>query len=152
MADAPAIELREVVAADLPEHFAQQADAESASLAAVAPRDQAAFDAHWHRILADPSVVVRTIVADGTVVGSALSFTSGGRRLVGYWIARDRWGGGIASAALGQLLCDHVPQRPLFAEVATHNPASRKVLEKHGFEVIGEDRRDDVAVWVLRLD
>jgi RimJ/RimL family protein N-acetyltransferase len=150
--DEAVVSLREVVRSDLPLHFEQQADPESSALASVAPRDREAFDAHWERILADEDVVVRTVLADGAVAGSALSFTRDGKRLVGYWIDRRYWGRGIATSALAQLLDELVTERPLFAEVATRNPASRRVLEKQGFRRVAEEPRDDVVVWVMRLD
>jgi RimJ/RimL family protein N-acetyltransferase len=145
------VTLREVLPADLPLHFEQQRDPESSRMAAVAPRDRAAFDAHWERILADPAVVVRTVLVDGEVAGSALSFLRDGERQVGYWIARERWGQGIATAALAALLRE-VTERPLFARVAEGNAASRRVLERCGFAVAGEEPGAGVRVLVLRLD
>src|SRR3954447_19935341 len=140
------VRLREVLPGDLPIHFEQQRDADSTALAAVPPRDREAFDAHWAKLLADDSVVLRSILADGEVVGSALSFVRDGERHVGYWVGREHWGRGIASVALG-LLLDELTERPLVATVATHNRASRRVLEKHGFSVVG----GDAALLVLRL-
>ena len=138
--------LREVLPADLPVHFEQQRDPESVALAAVPARDREAFDAHWAKLLADDTVVLRSIVVDGEVVGSALSFARDGERQVGYWIGREHWGRGIASRALPLLLAE-LPERPLHATVAAHNPASVRVLEKSGFTRVGE--RD--GVLVLRL-
>ena len=42
--------------------------------------------------------------------------------------------------------------RPLYAHVAKHNHGSLRVLEKCGFTIIGEDRNEDVAEHVLKLD
>ena len=143
--------LREVIPADLPIHFEQQRDAASVAMAVVPARGRAAFDAHWGRILADPQVIVRSIVSDGEVVGSAVSFLRGGERQVGYWIGREHWGRGLASAALLELL-DEGTERPLFARVVPHNLASLRVLKKSGFQVIGEERGDDgVLACVLQL-
>ena len=127
--------LRPVEDAHLPVLFGYQQDRESSELAAVASRDWDAFQTHWDRIRADPSVVLRTVLLDGVVVGSVLSFLRGGRREVGYWIGREHWGKGIASAALGRFLGE-VDERPLHAVAAAHNPASRRVLEKCGFAVV----------------
>jgi RimJ/RimL family protein N-acetyltransferase len=82
--------------------------------------------------------VTRTILADGVVAGHALSFERDGRRLVGYWLAREHWGRGIATRALAAFL-EVLPQRPLHATVAEHNAASLRVLAKAGFEVCGRD-------------
>src|SRR3954471_5969912 len=98
------VRLRAVRDEDLAVHFEQQRDPESNALAAVPGRDRAAFDAHWAKLRADETVVLRSIVADGEVVGSALSFLRDGERHVGYWIGREHWGRGVASAALGLLL------------------------------------------------
>jgi RimJ/RimL family protein N-acetyltransferase len=143
---APEIRLREVRPADLAIIFEHQGDAEAVALADVPPRDAAAFRAHWDRMLADPSVVTRTILADGVVAGHALSFERDGRRLVGYWLGREHWGRGIASRALLALL-ELLPQRPLHATVAEHNAASLRVLQKAGFEICGRD----AGGLVLRL-
>jgi RimJ/RimL family protein N-acetyltransferase len=144
--------LREVIPADLPIHFEQQRDPASVAMAVVPARDREAFHAHWQRLLADPTVVVRSVVADGEVVGSAVSFMRGGERQVGYWIGREHWGRGLASAALAELLTE-ITERPLFARVVPHNLRSLRVLEKSGFEMIGEERGDDgTLACVLRLD
>ena len=95
-------------------------------------------------MLGSPETLVRTIVWDGQVAGNIESWNLQGRRLVGYWIGREFWGKGIASRALAAFLeLDAV--RPLHAWVATHNVASKRVLEKCGFltvtgsEHVGED-------------
>jgi len=103
--------------------------------------------AHWERILADPVVVVRAIVADGRLAGNMLSFERDGVREVGYWIARELWGGGIASAALAGSL-DVEIRRPLYAGVARWNAGSLRVLEKCGFAACG----DEGDLVILRLD
>jgi RimJ/RimL family protein N-acetyltransferase len=50
-----------------------------------------------------------------------------------------------------------VKTRPLMAHVARHNIGSRRVLEKCGFTVIGEDKYTnpagvEVAEFVLKLE
>jgi RimJ/RimL family protein N-acetyltransferase len=143
--------LRAVTPEDMDVHFAQQAEPEAIAMAAVPAREREAFDAHWQKALADPQNLVLTVEVDGAVAGSALSFVKDGRRMVGYWLGREWWGRGIASEALGRLLDRLSDERPLFATVVTHNPASRRVLEKHGFTVVEERAEPDVSVWVLRL-
>jgi len=98
-------------------------------------RDREAFDAHWRRILADPSVTVRTIDYDGAVAGNVGSWEQEGRQLVGYWIGREFWGRGIATSALSQLVAEL--GRPLYAWVARSNLGSIRVLEKCGFQWTG---------------
>ena len=143
--------LRDVVPSDLAVHFEHQSDRESARLSVTTPRDRAAFDAHWSKILEDPTGTVQTIIADGEVAGSAFCFLHDDKREVGYRIGREHWGKGIATAALTQLLAK-VGERPLYAAVADHNPASLRVLEKCGFRRIGVERDDEAIMHVLRLD
>jgi RimJ/RimL family protein N-acetyltransferase len=80
----------------------------------------------------------------------------GEERQVGYWLGREFWGKGIASESLKQFL-GVVKTRPLYGMVAKHNSASKRVLEKCGFKVIGEDKyvniaKEEVEEYVLRLD
>jgi RimJ/RimL family protein N-acetyltransferase len=149
------VALRDVTDDDLPILFEHQLDPEASRMAAFAPRDREAFMAHWAKILPDRSVLVRTIVVDGQVAGNIVSFDRLGEREVGYWIGRDHWGKGIATAALAEfLLLD--ANRPLYARVARQNVPSIRVLEKCGF-TIAEDGSaptldDGVEEVVLKLD
>lgn len=52
----PSVRLRPVEPADLPLLFAFQLDPLAAAMAAFPTHDRPAFEAHWHRILADPTV------------------------------------------------------------------------------------------------
>lgn len=131
--------LRASIEADLPILYEFQLDPEATRMAAFPSRDWDAFAAHQRRIWADPALIARTIVADGQVAGSIGSYPEGDKRLVGYWIGREHWGRGIATGALAALL-EIEPTRPLHAYVAKHNIGSRRVLEKCGFTVIGEER------------
>lgn len=132
------VTLREVEARDLPILFAHQRDPEATRMAAFPAREHDAFMAHWAKILGDPTVLARTILVDGQVAGNLGSWTQDGARKLGYWLGREYWGRGIASAALRQFLA-LVPARPLTAHVAKHNLASLRVLQKSGFTITGED-------------
>jgi RimJ/RimL family protein N-acetyltransferase len=96
---------------------------------------------------------MRTVVVDGHVAGNVVSWVQGGERLVGYWIGREHWGKGVATAALSTFL-RQVAIRPLVAYVAERNVASIRVLEKCGFRTTGspEVGEDGVTEIVLRLD
>jgi RimJ/RimL family protein N-acetyltransferase len=131
------IQLREVTDADLATLFEQQLDPIACQMAAFPSRDRQAFMAHWARIMSDPTKLTRAILFDGQVAGNIGSWEQAGEREVGYWIGREYWGKGIASAALAAFL-DIVQARPLYAFVAKHNRGSLRVLEKNGFAVIGE--------------
>lgn len=147
------VALREVRDADLPILYEHQLDPEATSMAAFPSRDWEAFTAHYARILSDETVQTRTIVTEGLVVGSVVSWENDDKRLVGYWIGRDHWGKGIATRALEGFVKE-VIDRPLHAQVAKTNIGSIRVLEKCGFEICaGETRGDDEVIEILmRLD
>jgi RimJ/RimL family protein N-acetyltransferase len=136
------IHLRDVMADDLPHFFEHQCDPVACRMAAFTarePSNRQAFDLHWARILADPSVVMRTIVADADVAGHVSSFMQNRERGLTYWIARARWGQGIATGALRQFLAEQ-PSRPLHARAAKDNATSIRVLRRCGFITCGEGR------------
>jgi len=149
--------LREVTEDDLPVFFEHQRDPEANRMAAFAARDRDAFMAHWSKLLADQSLVKRTVVVDGTVAGNIGSWEQSGLHLIGYWIGREFWGRGIATRALSAFV-DEVTTRPLYAHVATTNVASIRVLEKCGFTISAEDTasldepEDGVAEVVMKLE
>jgi RimJ/RimL family protein N-acetyltransferase len=152
--------LREVRDADLAVLFDHWADPVAAHMAAFTPpdhMDRNAFDRRWARLRADESVINRAIVVDGEVAGTIGSWGEPGEREITYWIGRSYWGRGIATCALDAFLAVD-PTRPLRARVAADNLASRRVLEKCGFRVVGtergfaEARSAEIEELVLRLD
>jgi RimJ/RimL family protein N-acetyltransferase len=152
--------LRELRDEDLAVLFEQWADPIAARMAAfTAPdhMDREAFERRWSRLRADETIIARAIVAGGEVAGTIGSWGDPGEREVTYWIGRSYWGKGIATAALDAFLT--VDQsRPLHARVAYDNLASRRVLEKCGFRVVGTDRgfaqarSAEIEEFVLRLE
>ncbi len=130
------VQLREVQESDLPLFYEHQHDPIANRMAAFPARERAAFMAHWRKILPDETLLKKTILLGGRVVGNVVSFERAGQREVGYWLGRDAWGQGIATRALALFLAIE-KTRPLFARVAKHNAASRRVLEKCGFVVAG---------------
>ena len=154
------IRLRDVVADDLPHFFEHQCDLVACRMAAFTarePSNRQTFDAHWARILADPGVVLRTVVVDADVAGHVSSFVQDGERELTYWIARARWGQGIATEALRQFLAEQ-PSRPLQARAAMDNAASIRVLLRCGFVACGEGRGfaeargEEIEELIFRLD
>ena len=107
-------------------------------MAAFSSRNHDAFMAHWAKIMANSACALRTILSSGSVAGNIGAWTDGTERLVGYWIGREFWGRGVASAALAQFL-HYETTRPLTARVAKRNAASIRVLQKAGFTPAGED-------------
>jgi RimJ/RimL family protein N-acetyltransferase len=154
------VELRAVTESDVLLFFEHQRDPEAVRMAAFTsadPGDRAAHLVRWARILADDSVVARTVVFDGEVVGHVSRFVQFGEPEVTYWIDRLHWGKGLATAALGLFLAAD-PVRPLYARAAVDNVGSLRVLAKCGFVAVGEDvgfaegRGEDVEEFILRLD
>jgi RimJ/RimL family protein N-acetyltransferase len=143
------IELREILDADLPILSVYQAEPEGNEMAAFPARDDAAFQEHMAKNRSDPANVLRSVVAGGRVVGWISSWDAEGERDVGYWIGRDHWGKGYATAALrGFLAID--PTRPLWAHIAEHNVGSQLVAERCGFVLEGQMQEDVVMrIYVL---
>ena len=148
----PQVRLRPVEDADLPIFLAHQDDPVAAAMAAFPTRAPDAFYEHWATIRADPTNITRTIVADDEVVGDIVSWLDDGRRQVGYWIGRDHWGKGFATAAL-RLLLEEIKDRPVTAHIVPANIGSQRVAEKCGFVRVGEEVADDgVHELIFRLD
>jgi RimJ/RimL family protein N-acetyltransferase len=141
------IRVRSVEDADLPVFVAYESDPVACAMVGMRIREPEASMAHWRRSLADPSNVIRTVVMNDQVVGNVVSYVQDGKREVGYWIGREYWGHGVATSALAQFL-PLIATRPLYAHVATHNTASRRVLEKCGFAL--ESQTDAELSLVLR--
>ncbi len=131
------VTLRPVVEEDLEPFFVHQADRGASAMAAFPSRSRPAHYAHWRRVLRDALNVSRTIVVDGVVAGNMGSWPDDQRRFIGYWLAREFWGRGVATAALGLFLAE-LSERPLYAHVVAHNTGSIRVLEKNGFEPAAE--------------
>lgn len=149
------ITLRDVIESDLPILFEQQLDPEATVMAAFPSRDHDAFMAHWKKIMAYENNLIKTISYAGEVAGYILSWEMEGEREVGYWLGKEYWGKGIATQALAEYV-SIVKTRPLMSHVARHNIGSRRVLEKCGFKVIGEDKYTnpagvEVEEFVLKL-
>lgn len=152
-----AVSLRGVLDSDLPLFFGHQRDPVASQMAAFTvrdPADRGAFESRWIRIRGDASITIKTILAGEEVAGHILSFQAGAQREISYWIGSAYWGRGIATSALTAFL-DVDATRPLYARVVNDNAGSRRVLEKCGFTVIGQDhgfanaRGTDVDEFIL---
>lgn len=123
--------------------FSMFADRDARHMAAFVgardPDDRVAFDAHLDGILASPANRYWIIVdADDAFVGMISTFPAQDAGVeVTYWVDRAQWGRGHATRALLLALQDEV--RPVGARIAADNVASRRVLEKAGFRVVGRD-------------
>jgi len=142
MTGRPIITLRDPVDSDVDVFYANQKDPEAVQMAAFTsedPTDRAAFDTWWERITGDAAVLAQTVMCDGSVAGSVLSFGYEGEREVSFWVGREFWGRGVATVALTRFL-DVDRHRPFGARVAHDNVGSLRVLEKCGFVRVGSDR------------
>lgn len=137
--DTAVVVLREVEDADLPFLFEQQRDPETVRMSAFPAREREAFMAHWAKIRANPTNILRAILLEGQVVGSIVSWIQDDHREVGYGVGREFWGRGIATRAL-RIFLELVKDRPLYGYTAEHNFGSMHVLEKCGFVKAGESK------------
>jgi RimJ/RimL family protein N-acetyltransferase len=145
------VALREVTEKDIPVFFEHQMDPAATSMAAFPSRERAAYEAHWAKLFKDATVEKRTILFGGEVAGFVASFNRAGMREVCYWLGREFWSKRVATRGLKAFI-DAAPERPLYARVAKHNVASKKVLENCGFSVIREQTAPDgVEEFLLRL-
>jgi ribosomal-protein-alanine N-acetyltransferase len=154
------VTVRNSVIDDLPVLFEIQRDREGQRMAAFtapADDDREAYLAKRRRHLANDAIVSKTIVVADEIVGSVACFEVEGEKEVTYWIRRDHWGRGIASAALAELLAE-VKTRPVFGRTADDNLASMRVLERNGFVRTGTDsgfahaRQQEITEIIFRLD
>jgi len=151
------IQLRDVTRTDLPIFYEQQVDPEATEMAGFPSRDWDVFRTHWITIMSDESIQLKAILFNGEVAGNIVCFEQLGEREIGYWLGKEYWGKGIATRALEEFL-KSVETRPLYAHVAKHNIGSRRVLEKCGFTISGEDRffseifGKDIDEFILTLD
>jgi RimJ/RimL family protein N-acetyltransferase len=141
------LRIRATVLDDIDVLFAHQDDPVANEMAAFPARDRAAFEEHIRSVIANPDGLAYTILADGTVVGRLVSWNNEGHREIGYWIGREHWGRGYATAAL-RLFLEIERTRPLIAYAAVDNLGSRKVAERCGFVLSREEESEGVPYAV----
>lgn len=174
----PTIRLRPVQPADLPAIFLAQLDPDSNRMAVVNPRSQDDFNTHWAKVLGNPTITAHAILCINDhnqpndhapnqpaehpaeqLAGHISCFPIENEHNIGYWIHKPFWGQGIASRALA-LLLQSLPHRPLHARAATSNPASIRVLQKCGFQLLRTEHAPatdrfpacEEAVFILTAD
>jgi len=154
------INLRDVRDSDLGIFFEYQQDKDAVYMAAFTskdPADKEAFLAHWTKIRANDAIIIKTIIVDKIVVGYVLTYVQAGQREITYWIGKSYWGKGITSKAVSLYLL-LIKERPVFARVAKDNIGSKRVLEKCGFKIIGDDKgfanaRDkEIEEYIMQLE
>jgi len=144
--NAPDIVLREVEDADLHAFYSYLQDPQAQAMASSSVEDGTdpqAFDAYWARLRRSTTAITRTIALaadpEHDVVGHIERFDDEERPYVRYWVDREHWGRGIATAALRMFLGEVVTERPLFARQNRANDASLVVLKRNGFKLAGQD-------------
>ncbi len=151
------ITLRDVSTLDLPILYEQQLDPAATAMAAFPSRDHEAFMNHWASIMADETCLLKTILYDDQIAGNIVSWGYPEEREVGYWLGKEFWGKGIATAALAEFLKVETT-RPLLAHVVRHNVASQRVLMKCGFKIVGlhwlmgSNNQEQSEELILQLD
>ena len=115
-----------------------------------------AYIEKYTKLLTDPSITMRTIRVNGTIVGSISKFLMEDEAEITYWIDRKFWGQGIATTALRDFLKIE-KTRPIRGRVAFDNYGSQKVLEKAGFVRTGKDsgfanaRQAEIEEYIYQL-
>ena len=149
------VSLRELTQDDLPTIFVITSDPIGAEMVGLPVRDEETFYAHRAKNMANPDNQMLAIMLGDQLVGDLVSWPDEeGHRRVGYWLDRQYWGRGIATAALTAFLAAQ-KERPLYADVSTANPGSLRVLQKCGFRMLAEGEPGhggDPAEFFLRLD
>ena len=150
------ISLRTAEPADGEILYEHQADPIAAEMAAFPSRDRTTYLDHWQNVvLANPRGITRIVLVDGVVAGNVVSWVDPELgRLLGYWLGREFWGRGVATAAVSAYLSE-VRDRPIHAFVAAHNIGSQRVLEKNGFVRVAEEphvAEDGIAEFLYVLN
>jgi [ribosomal protein S5]-alanine N-acetyltransferase len=136
------IKLEKTKESDLISFFHFQLDSEANHLAAFMPKDskdKTAYLERYTKYLSDPTINMRTIKVGDVIVGSISKFEIENEAEITYWIDKQFWGRGIATAALKTFL-EIEKSRPIHGRVAFDNYGSQKILEKCGFVKIGTDK------------
>lgn len=117
----------------------------TAFITAAIPSPYTHADAQWWVEHSQTTPFIKAIEFEGKLVGCISaevgSFEYNRSAELGYWIARDYWNQGIATAAVHQfmkLLFEQTDLVRLFVSVVSVNQASIRVLSKNGFSLDGE--------------
>ncbi|MBK7979574.1 MAG: GNAT family N-acetyltransferase [Ignavibacteriae bacterium] len=154
------INIRKTEVNDLEILFEFQLDKEANQLAAFTSKDltdKSVYLMKYAKLLSDPTINNQTIIVDNNIVGSIAKFVMEGDAEVTYWIDKKYWGKGIATKALKYFLTIE-NTRPIYGRVAFDNFGSQKVLERCGFERVGEDkgfanaRQKEIVEFIYMLD
>lgn len=117
---------------------------------------------NWIASLADTGEVVFSITAGGQVMGKAsYKPIEPGLVEISYWLGREYWGYGFATEAANGVLDAIFYDHEVSTVIAVHaddNPTSKRVIEKLGFQLVGETehyslaRDEDVPCLLYQMD
>ena len=106
--------------------------------------------AEWKAIEQEPETLFAIALEDEAAGGIGFTLHADIERVtaeIGYWLAEDFWGRGIATAALKAVTAHAIRTCGLtrvYAVPFARNGASRRVLEKAGFSLEGIMRRSAI--------
>lgn len=98
-------------------------------------------------ILGEP--FFRLIEVDDQIAGTITIRQEADGFSIGYWVAKEFSGMGVASLAVNKMLKVFTKGRIVHARVRRFNEGSLKVLEKNGFVIIGEQKIDNETWFTL---
>jgi hypothetical protein len=96
-------QLRKVTESGLPIFYEQQLDHAADYVAAFTckdPADRDSINEHWSKILADEAIPIKTILYDGLVAGSVLTYIPFSDREVSYWLEKGILGKGYRNESI----------------------------------------------------
>ena len=132
------VQLRPVLADDIALFFEHHLEVRPLPAGASVAERKATFADRWEQMLADETVLARTIVSGSEVAGYVVCAMQREKPTISSWLGRRFWGHGIATRAV-QAFVDLVEERPVYARVAYDNLAALQVLRKTGFVITGHD-------------
>lgn len=144
-----AVKLRVTTREDLPRLFGFGQESEALAVSGSKPREWEEFERRWLEMMSDSRATSRVIVVNEQVVGAVNVLVVDGEDALGYWIGRNFWGRGIASAAVG-LMLGEVTRRPLSATAGASNVASLRILRNYGFVEVWRGWTDETERTVAR--
>lgn len=147
----PRLVLRTPTEADIPAIVAIAGDWEVARRLGRMPHPYGEPDARFFLDLILPAELAWAIVERGTgrMIGMAGLAPKPDTVELGYYVARDRWGEGVATeaaAVVAAFASGLVGQRSLRSSCFFDNPASGRVLEKLGFVPLHRSERPCLAM------
>ncbi len=100
-----------------------------------------AFIARARDLQSDGPECLFAITRSNRLIGIIRVDPRGGHRFIAYWIARTHWGQGLMSEALPAIIAYYFATREvaeIYADYFVDNVVSKRILEKNGFEKVGE--------------